>query len=66
MFSGEYEQRVSIHLPLTLFAHSVIRSRIVPTWHQGKLFARVGFIVTNLSYPTKEIVSFYDGRGTAE
>ena len=35
-------------------------------WHQGELFPRVGFIVTNLSYPTKGIVSFYNGRGTAE
>ena len=35
-------------------------------WHQGELFPRVGFIVTNLSYPTKDIVSFYNGRGTAE
>ena len=34
--------------------------------HQGELFPRVGFIVTNLSYPTKGIVSFYNGRGTAE
>ena len=34
-------------------------------WHQGELFPRVGFIVTNLSYPTKGIVSFYNGRGTA-
>ena len=35
-------------------------------WHQGELFPRVGSIVTNLSYPTKGIVSFYNGRGTAE
>jgi len=35
-------------------------------WQQGELFPRVGFIVTNLSYPTKGIVSFYNGRGTAE
>ena len=35
-------------------------------WHQGELFPRVGFIVTNLSYPMKGIVSFYNGRGTAE
>ena len=27
---------------------------------------RVGFIVTNLSYPPKGIVRFYNGRGTAE
>ena len=35
-------------------------------WHQGELFPRVGFIVTNLSYPKIGIVRFYNGRGTAE
>jgi hypothetical protein len=35
-------------------------------WHQGELFPRVGFIVTNLGYPPKGIVRFYNGRGTAE
>ena len=35
-------------------------------WHQGELFPRVGFIVTNLSYPNIGIVRFYNGRGTAE
>jgi len=35
-------------------------------WHQGELFPRVGFIVTNLNYPPKGIVRFYDSRGTAE
>ena len=35
-------------------------------WHQGALFPRVGFIVTNLSYPPKGITRFYNGRGTAE
>ncbi|MDA1349251.1 MAG: transposase, partial [Chloroflexi bacterium] len=35
-------------------------------WHQGELFPRVGFIVTNLSYPVKGIVNFYNGRATAE
>jgi hypothetical protein len=35
-------------------------------WHQGELFPRVGFIVTNLGYPVKGIVNFYNGRGTAE
>ena len=33
-------------------------------WHQGELFPRVGFIVTNLSYPPKGIVRFYNGRGS--
>ena len=35
-------------------------------WHQGELFPRVGFIVTNLSYPAIGIVRFCNGRGTAE
>ena len=35
-------------------------------WHQGELFPRVGFIVTNLNYPPKGIVRFYNGQGTAE
>ena len=35
-------------------------------WHQGELLPRVGFVVTNLNYPAKGIVSFYNGRGTAE
>ena len=34
-------------------------------WHQGELFPRVGFIVTNLDGPP-EVVRFYNGRGTAE
>ena len=29
-------------------------------------FPRVGFIVTNLSRPTKRVVAFYNHRGTAE
>jgi hypothetical protein len=35
-------------------------------WHQGELFPRVGFIVTNLSAKPKGVVHFYNGRGTAE
>jgi len=35
-------------------------------WHQGELFPRVGFIVTNLSAKPKGVVRFYNGRGTAE
>jgi len=34
-------------------------------WHQGELFPRVGFIITNLSYPVKGIINFYNGRATA-
>ena len=35
-------------------------------WHQGELFPRVGFIVTNLSRSDERVVKFYNGRGTAE
>ena len=35
-------------------------------WHHGELFPRVGFIVTNLPYASKNVVAFYDQRGTAE
>jgi hypothetical protein len=35
-------------------------------WHQGELYPRVGFIVTNLPRPNARVVKFYNGRGTAE
>jgi hypothetical protein len=35
-------------------------------WHQGELYPRVGFIVTNLTRPAVRTVKFYNGRGTAE
>ena len=35
-------------------------------WHQGELFPRVGFIVTNLSAKPEGVVHFYNGRGMAE
>jgi hypothetical protein len=35
-------------------------------WHQGELYPRVGFIVTNLKRPNERVVEFYNGRGTAE
>jgi hypothetical protein len=35
-------------------------------WHQGELFPRVGFIVTNLTWRSNRVVQFYNGRGTAE
>ncbi len=31
-------------------------------WHQGELFPRVGFIVTNLGGRAKRVVDFYNGR----
>ena len=35
-------------------------------WHQGELFPRVGFIVTNLGGGAKPVVDFYNRRGTVE
>ena len=35
-------------------------------WHQGELFPRVGFIVTNLSRSAKNVVRFYNRRGNCE
>jgi len=35
-------------------------------FHFGELFPRVGFIVTNLSLPSRAVVRFYNMRGTAE
>jgi len=35
-------------------------------FHAGELFPRVGFIVTNLETPSREVVRFYNKRGTAE
>jgi hypothetical protein len=35
-------------------------------WHQGELFSRVGFIVTNLSAKPKGVVHFSNGRRIAE
>jgi len=35
-------------------------------WHAGKLFPRVGFIVTNLRWKSSNVVRFYNKRGTAE
>jgi hypothetical protein len=34
--------------------------------HPGELFPRVGFIVTNMSLPSRPLVRFYNKRGTAE
>jgi hypothetical protein len=34
--------------------------------HAGELFPRVGFIVTNLTLPSRAVVRFYNKRGTCE
>ena len=35
-------------------------------WHPGELFAKTGYIVTNLPFAPKEVFRFYNQRGTAE
>jgi len=35
-------------------------------WHEGELFPRVGFIVTNMIAKPEGVVHFYNGRGTAK
>jgi hypothetical protein len=35
-------------------------------WHQGELFPRVGFLVTNLWATPEGVVHLYHGRGRAE
>ena len=35
-------------------------------WHEGELWARVGFIVTNMSRTPENVVHFYNKRGTCE
>jgi hypothetical protein len=35
-------------------------------WHPGELCPRIGFIVTNMSRLAKNVVAFYNHRGTAE
>ena len=34
-------------------------------WHPGELFAKTGYIVTNLPFAPKELFRFYNQRGTA-
>jgi hypothetical protein len=35
-------------------------------WHQGELFPRIGFIVTNMTSSPQSVVHFYNRRGTCE
>ena len=34
--------------------------------HQGKMFPRIGYIVTSLKWNNKAVVKFYNRRGTCE
>jgi len=53
-----YDQAKSWHQPRRVVAKV--------EWHAGELFPRVGFIVTNLTKHSKNVVKFYNGRSTAE
>ncbi|MGB6338599.1 MAG: IS1380 family transposase, partial [Candidatus Aminicenantaceae bacterium] len=46
--------------------HKRLRVVAKVEWHQGDLFPRIGFIVTNMSAKAKGVVRFYNGRGIAE
>ncbi|MBM3300193.1 MAG: IS1380 family transposase [Deltaproteobacteria bacterium] len=35
-------------------------------WHEGELFPRIGFIVTNSKLPARKVVKVYNGRGDVE
>jgi hypothetical protein len=48
------------------YSHQPRRVVAKVEWHQGELFARVGLIVTNLTWRSKRVVRIYNGRGTAE
>jgi hypothetical protein len=57
------------HAGFTHQAQSWSRPRRVVAkveWHQGELYPRVGFVVTDLTRPAERVVKFYNGRGTAE
>jgi len=65
---SEFRTGLNIRHSMTVLLLQSVYSRLVAKveWHQGELFPRVGFIVTNLSGGAKPIVDFYNQRGTAE
>jgi hypothetical protein len=57
------------HANFTYLAGSWMKSRRVVAqveWHPGELYARVGFIVTNMARRAENVVVFYNKRGTCE
>jgi hypothetical protein len=63
------QKRIGYLASFTYQAQSWTKPRRVVAkveWHQGELYPRVGFIVTNLKRPAERISKFYNGRGTAE
>jgi hypothetical protein len=57
------------HASFSYQAQSRTRPRRVVAkveWHQGELYPRVGFLVTDLTRPAERVIKFYNGRGTAE
>jgi hypothetical protein len=57
----------TIHIPTALHVVDIRAdgSGLVE-WHPGELYPRVGFIVTNMSRPSENVVAFYNKRGTCE
>ena len=51
--------------PTSIPEHAIVNCSKVE-WHEGELFPRVGFIVTNSNQRAKNVIKFYNGRGTAE
>src|ERR1700726_3511848 len=57
------------HASLTYQAGSWTKPRRIVAkveWNPGELYPRVGFIVTNMSRPSENVVAFYNKRGTCE
>jgi hypothetical protein len=50
-------------MPLSTTARRVVAK---VEHHAGELFPRIGFVVTNLTLPSRAVVRFYNKRGTAE
>ena len=60
---------IVLHHDFTYRAGSWDKARRVVAkveWHKDELFPRIGFIVTNLRCDERDVVRFYNQRGTAE
>ena len=60
---------VPFHASFSYQAQSWAKPRRVVAkveWHQGELYPRVGFVVTNLTRLAERVIRFYNSRGTAE
>jgi hypothetical protein len=52
-------RRVWVKLPIGL------RPTLIE-WHDGELFPRIGFILTNSKLPAGKVAKVYNGRGDVE